>query len=177
MVSGDDGDAAHGADFFEEPSEGDIDGFDGDDGRVEVACMPDHVAVGIVDADEVIVVLVEFVDDSIGDFSGFHPGTLREFDAIALDLDVFLEFFVEVAGAVAVPEVGDMAEFLSFGGSERAQARGAEVFAHGAVDCGRCDEIVRGDVCIAVVFHHAGIADIRSADAVELGEVVGIESA
>ena len=123
------------------------------------------------------MIFVGFIDDGIGDFCGFHPGALRELDAVAFDFDVFFEFFIEIAGAVSVPEVGDVAEFLGFSGCERAQACGAEVFAHGAVDCRGRDQEMRRNMGVAVIFHHAGIADIGSADAVELGEIVGIECA
>ena len=76
VVGGDDGDTAEGADFFEESAERQVDGFDGDDGSVEVSGMSDHVAVGVVDADEVVAVSVERVDDGVGDFGAFHPGAL-----------------------------------------------------------------------------------------------------
>ena len=76
VVGGDDGDAADGADFFEESAECEVDGFDGDDGGFEVAGVSDHVAVGVVDADEIVVVCVECFDDGVGDFGAFHPGAL-----------------------------------------------------------------------------------------------------
>ena len=68
-----------------------------------------------------------------------------------------------------------MSVLLRFADGELADAAVAEVFADGVVDFRRVDEVVVRDVEVAVVFHHAGVEDLRVRNAFELVELGIIE--
>jgi hypothetical protein len=58
----------------DEAAEAEVDGFDGDLHRGEDAGVADHVAVGEVDADELVLAGAHGVDDLVRDFGGFIQG-------------------------------------------------------------------------------------------------------
>lgn len=68
-----------------------------------------------------------------------------------------------------------MAELLGFADGELRNAGGAEIFVHRPVDLGRIDEIELRRVEVAVILHHAGVHDVGTDAAVELGELFGLE--
>ena len=106
----------------------------------------------------------------IRDFGAFHPRALLERDDVRRDFHVVFQFVVDFAGTVAVVEVCDMAVLLRFGDGQRADAHRAEIFALDAVDGRRAGEEAFRNMEVAVVFHHAGVDDIRDALAVKLVE-------
>ena len=137
--------------------------------------MADHVAVGVVAAQDPVLAGVDGGNHGIGDFGGLHPRALLEGHHVAGD---FLPgFAVELVGAVAVPEVGDVAELLGFGAGELGEASLAEPFAGGVLDGRRGDEEALGQLQVAVVLEHAGVGDLGSTHAVELVEAVLDEGA
>lgn len=77
-------------------------------------------------------------------------------------LDVRLEVLVKVAGAVPIPEEGNVAKLLRLGASKGADAGGAEVAARDLGDLGRGHEVVGWQVEVAVVLHHADKLDSRA---------------
>ena len=65
-----------------------------------------------------------------------------------------------------------MAEFLSFADGELGDLVVREVFRNGAVDLRRTDEINGRHMRVAVVFHHAGIDDLRESLSIEAFEIL-----
>ena len=126
-----------------------------------------HVAVREVEADKVVFSRSDCFNHRIGNFCALHPGSLFEGENVAFDFNVVFEFFIEFAEFVSIEEVGYMAVLLGFADCEGAHTGSHEVFAHGAVDGGRNDEILRRDVEVAVVFHHAGVFNLRYRSAVK----------
>ena len=78
-------------------------------------------------------------DGSVGDLGRFHPRTLFEGNEIACGFNVFFECVIEFSGAVAVPEVRDVAKFLSLTAGPLRDGVPGEVFAKRAIDGGRRD--------------------------------------
>ena len=65
-----------------------------------------------------------------------------------------------------------MAEFLSFADGELRDLVVGEVFRDSAVDLRRTDEINGWHVRVAVVFHHAGIDDLRESLSIKAFEIL-----
>ena len=145
------------------------------DHRLEDTGVPDHVAVGEVELDEIPVAALHLGDDPVGDLGALHPRPLFEGDDVAGHLDVLFKLVVELAGAVAVEEVGDMAELLRLADGELPDVRRTEVLGQRPVDRRRGDQVLLGYMQVAVVLHHAGVLDVGVALSVELLEVLGLE--
>ncbi len=177
MVGGDDDRALGPLDGVHEPAELQIDRLDGEHRGLEVAGVADHVAVREVDAQVLDPSALDGREGGVGDLRRLHPGALLEGDVVAGDLDVVLERLVELARAVAVPEVGHVAVLLGLAAGELGHAVVGEVLAEGALDVRRVDQEVLGELQVAVVLHHARVEDVRSLPAVEGVEVVLVEGA
>ena len=155
VVGGDDEHAAKFVDAAGEAGEGEVEGFEGDDGGVEIGEVTDHVAVGVVDADKIrgVVGVFEPFEDGVGDFGGFHPGALNEGAGVGGD---FLEGFAwvaDVGGAVEI--VGDVAEFGGFTDGELGKVGGGKGFGEGVADFDGFDEALGGEVSVGVIFGEA----------------------
>ena len=168
VISRDDDRAVHRLDDRNDPGEREIDRLDGDHGRVEASGVPDHIAVGVVDAGVPQPVSPQGGDGHIGDFGRLHPRALLEWDDVTRNLDILLVDLVEHAGAVAVPEVGHVAVLLGFAARELADLIAGEILAHRSVDRRRLHEKVSWQLEIAVVFHHAHELHRRNGSAIEL---------
>lgn len=70
VVGGDEELTTEGEDFFADFGDALVDGFAGFDGGIDDAGVTDHVGVGEVEDDEVVV--AELVEDGFGDFGGGH---------------------------------------------------------------------------------------------------------
>ena len=116
VVGSDQRDAAHGVDYRQDARESQINRFDRDRRRPEVAGVTDHVAVGKVATQGFVLAALQRGDHGVGNFGRLHPRTLLEGNDVARYF--LIGFAVELAGAVAVPEVGDVTEFLRFGAGE-----------------------------------------------------------
>ena len=135
------------------------------------AGVADHVAVRVVDAREPVLAGAQLGDQPIGDLGGLHPRPLLERHAVRRDLDVRLGAVVEHAAAVAVPEVRDVAVLLGLADRELRDVRRGEDLAHRPLDLRRRHQVVRRDVEVAVVLHHAGVEHVGPAHAIELVEL------
>ena len=133
--------------------------------------MTHHIAVGEVDSQARILAALQRVDQRIGDQRALHPGALLEGNDVGGDLHVGFQLVGELAGLVAVPEVGYVTVFLGFGDSVLCYARVRQILTHSIGDLRGIHQITGGNVQIAVVFQHAGIGYLGSAYAVELVEV------
>ena len=119
---------------------------------------------------EAVAALGHGAVDGVGRLGRTHPWPLLERHLVRGNLDVLLQGVVELAGAVAVPEVGDVAELLGFRAGELGHAGRRQVFAQGAADLGRRHQVVLGYAQVAVVEHHAGERHVRHPVPVEAVE-------
>ena len=130
--------------------------------------MADHVAVGEVAAQGFVLATLQGGDHRVGNFGSLHPRALFERHDVTGDFQP--GFAVKLVGAVAVPEVGDVTEFLRFRAGELGDAALGEPFT-GGVENGRgIDQETLGQFQVAVVLQHPGVGDFRQAHAVELVE-------
>ena len=134
--------------------------------------MAYHIAVREVAAQVLKLAAAEHLDELIGDLRALHPRALIERNNVARDLDIGLKLLGELAGAIAVPKVCDVAELLRFGDSELRDSGICEVLAESICDLGRINKVVRRDMEVAIVLEHSGIVNLRRADAVELIEIL-----
>ena len=67
-----------------------------------------------------------------------------------------------------------MTKLLSFADRQLSDTGGCQIFAQRAVDFRRIDQILVGDVQVAVVFHHAGIICLGHGDPVKLLEFIAL---
>ena len=105
-----------------ETSQSEIDGFKRDNRGLELGKMADHVAAWKVETDE--LELVKALENSIGDFGGFHPRTGIEGMRVGGDFEVFFAWGKFVT--IAIEVVGDVTEFDGFGNGELRDAVSAE---------------------------------------------------
>ena len=84
--------------------------------------MTNHVAAWKVETDE--LELVKALENSIGDFGGFHPGASIEGVRVGRDFEVFFAWGKFVT--IAIEVVGDVAEFDGFGNGELSDVVSAE---------------------------------------------------
>jgi hypothetical protein len=92
-------------------------------------------------------------------------------------LHVVLVLLVEVAAAVAVPEVGHVTELLRLAARELRHAVARQVLAERAVDGRRVHQEPLRQLQVAVVLHHAGVAVLGQRPAREGAEVGSVEGA
>jgi len=166
------GDASQLPDDGQQPPDALIDSLHRDNGRFRHARVAYHVAVGIICSAETIIAALEQIDHRIRYFFGLHLRRAVKFNPVGRNFHVFLEGFIDAAGAVAVPEIRYMAVFLRFRYGEGFDLFRAEVFADDAVDGRRLHQKMRRDVGVAVVFHHPRVKDIRQGAPVEFGKVL-----
>ena len=74
VVGGNDALAAVPDDLVHHAAGAFVHGLDGLDRRLHHACMAHHVAVGEVEDDDVVLLLVDALDDRVGHFIGAHLG-------------------------------------------------------------------------------------------------------
>ena len=75
--------------------------------------MPDHIRIGVIDTHDIILTAAKSLLSSGSDFTRFHERRLVEGHIVTGYLNIGLEIFVEISRAVAIPEEGHMAKFLS----------------------------------------------------------------
>ena len=133
--------------------------------------MTHHVAVGEVDAVVGVLACLQSLNQLVGDLGALHPGSLLEGNHVGGNLHVGLQLVRELAGLVAVPEIGDVTVLLSLGDGVLLHTRIGEELTHGVGDLGRIDQVAVGNVQVAVVLQHTGVQHVGHADAVELVEL------
>lgn len=105
-----------------ETSQSEINSLKCDNRGFELGKMADHVAAWEIEADE--LELVKALENSIGDFGGFHPRTGIEGVGVGGDFEVFFAWGKFVT--IAIEVVGDVAELDGFGNGELSDAVSAE---------------------------------------------------
>jgi hypothetical protein len=154
----------------ENPADALVDDFDGLDGRREDAGVADHVAVGEVDDDEVVVAGVDSADDFIADAGGAHLGPLVVSGHILRGGDDLAILTREWLFAVVVEKKCDVGKFFGFGAAELLEAKIADVLAE---DVGHLRRLGIGDVNgeTLLVGGHGAIEEVELWAAVESLEV------
>ena len=137
--------------------------------------MADHIAVGEVAAEEVKLVARHVLHHLIGDFLGLHGRRLIEGDHVGGNFLIDLQVFVHLAGAVAVPEVGHVAELLRLREGIFPDAMGAEHLREGVCDDRRLHQIVLGDIEVTIVLEHTGKVDAGIVAPVKVGKVLAVK--
>ena len=115
------------------------------------------------------------LDQKIGDLHGLHRGRLLKRDDIGRNLGIVLKALINLAGAVAVPEVGYVAVFLRLGDGVFMNARLAQNLGERVLDNGRLDEIVLGDFEVAVILQHTREVNAGITRAVKVRELLAVE--
>ena len=133
--------------------------------------MSYHVAVGIVQANVLVLSALDRFDNFVCDFGALHPGALLKGNYVRRNFDISFEALVKFAGAVSVEEVCHVSVLLSFAYRHKVNAALCEVLSHRAVDAGRVDQVLRGLVVVAVVFHHSSVLNSGNALSVKVREV------
>ena len=113
--------------------------------------MSDHIAVGIIATNEAVLFAFDRIDDLIGNFRRFHPGTLVERHDIGRYFFPRFKRFAEFFAAVAVPEIRDVTVLLRFGHGVFVDALVHEIFGQSILNFGRLDKETFGKMHIAVV--------------------------
>ena len=72
MVGRNQGFAADFFQRFDNPAHAGVQAFHGFDGGIEHAAVAHHVAVGVVDHDHVVTLVLNGIDDFVGDFGRAH---------------------------------------------------------------------------------------------------------
>ena len=111
----------------------------------------------------------------LGDLLGLHSGSLLEGDDIGGDLLVGFQLLADLAGPVAVPEIGDMAVLLRLGHGVLPDACLAENLGQSVLDDGGLQQVILREVQIGIVLQHTGKLDTGVIAAVELIEIVSVE--
>ena len=102
-----------------------------------------------------------------------HQRLLIEEAVVGGDFEVGLKLLVKVAGAVAVPEEGDVAKLLSFRAGKGSQAVLREILTRGARDGRRWDEVVARQLEIAIILHQPDELEVLwNAHAIKVREVL-----
>ena len=128
VVGGDQGFAANLVEGRDNASDAGVQAFHRGHGGAEHPGVADHVAVGVVDDDHVITLLLNGFDDAVGDDRCVHlrlqvvGGDVRRRDQDAL-------FALERLFAAAGEEEGDVGVFLGFGDAQLGLALLGQVFA------------------------------------------------
>src|SRR5215475_8383189 len=123
--------------------------------------MPDHIAIGKIDPADIKTARPHARDGRFGDLAGFHPRPLLKADAlIGGDVEVLFPRRVNIAGAVAIPEVGDMAELLGFTAGKLPQLALDEILTQRVINFWWGDEVPLRDLEITIVLHHPRIKNL-----------------
>ena len=132
--------------------------------------MTDHIAVGEVYSEILILAGFDALDELICNLSALHPRTLLKGNYIRGNLDVCLKLLGELAGLVSVPEVCYVTVLLCLRDSKLIYTCICEIFAHSVSDLGRRYKVLRGDVKISVVLKHTRIDNLGNSYTVEFVE-------
>ncbi len=92
-----------------------VDCLHSDSSRVDIGGMADHVAPGEICSEHVEASALDCSDRGVRGFGRLHPRPLIERHDVGGDLEIRLQFVVELARSVAVPEVRDVTELLGLG--------------------------------------------------------------
>ena len=169
-------DQRHAAQFvndFEDARELDIQRFHGAPGRQQGAGVSHHVTVGEIDAIILVRAALQLGNQAVSYFGTLHPRALLKGHHVGRDFHIGLQFLGELAGLVAVPEVGHVSELLRFGDSELTHAGSDQILAHGVGDLRRIYQVAVRDMQVAVILQHSGVQHVRYAHAVELVKLSG----
>ena len=171
VVGGDAGHAAHFSDRVGYLLNAPVDCLDRLDCRVEHTGVTDHVAVGEVEDDHVILAALDRFDALFGDLVGAHMGLhVVGGDRRGLDEDAILALILLFNAAVE--EEGDVRILLGLGNTQLGQAVVGEILAEGV------DELLRleGDLNVGhgrVILRHADVGDGETAvPALKSAEIV-----
>ena len=171
VIGGDAGHAAHLSNGVGYLLHTPVDCLDRLDCRVEHTGVTDHVAVGEVEDDDVILAALDRLDAFFGDLIGAHMGLhIVGGDSRGLDKDTILALILLFNAAVE--EEGDMRVLLGLSDTQLGQAVFREILAEGV------DELLRleGDVDVGhgrVILRHADVGDGEATvPALKAGEIV-----
>ncbi len=167
VIGGDDGQPLHVVHHFQQATDTGIHRFHSGNRGVNDAGVADHIAVGKINTAPAVFAGSQQFFRFFSNFERLHLGRFVKLDFIRRNFHKVFQFVVDIAGAIAVPEIGDVAVFLRFRERKRGHAAVAQVFGHRAIDLRRRDEKIVRNVQVAVVFHHAGIEHIRICFAIE----------
>jgi len=127
VISSDDGDTLLSKDDRNNTRKLVIDNLKGLLAAVDVASVADHIRVGIVDTDPLVLLGLESSDELVSDLLSLHLGVrLSELVGERRNFFVELELVVDVTTAVAVPEEGNMTELVGLSKSIARDARGSD---------------------------------------------------
>ena len=137
--------------------------------------MTDHIAVGVIATYEGILAALHRFDDCVGDFCGFHPGTLVEGHLVAGDFHPRFKRFAEFFAAVAVPEIRHVTVLLSLGHGIFVDSAVGKELGQRIFDFRRFDEETLGKFQVSVVLQHSGVKHLGHFSSVKSGEIVVVE--
>ncbi len=141
--------------------------FHGLDGGLFISRVCDHVGIGVVYENEVIVSFFDGFDDGLGDFRGAHFGHFIEVgDDLGWNQDMIL--IGEWLFLSAIEEVGDVGVLFGFGDAKLFFSVFGKYFAEGVLDVfGRKSDIERE---IPFVFGHGDEIDVEKFWSIEFVE-------
>ncbi len=119
MVGRHNHDALRFANRLDQSANAQVNGFHRDLDSQQISGMPHHIAVGIIDADEVMFLMFNRIQNHIRDFSAFHPGSLLKRQQVGRYLDIVFKFLREFSASVPIRKIGDVTELLRFADGER----------------------------------------------------------
>ena len=153
MVGGDEDVGVEGHQAGEELTDAFVDDLDGAGGGLKVAGVADHVAVGVVDDDEAVGIVLQALEQLVGDVVGLHLRVRGEGGRVEAAGHLHLILAGIGLGALAVEKAGDVAELLRLGQAELADAGLGDDLAqehvHGAVAAHRAKKVILELVPIA----------------------------
>ncbi len=88
-------------------------------------------------------------------------GGLVKLNPVRRNLNIQLKGFINISGAIAIPEVSHMAKLLCFGDCKALYFFSAEIFTNGPINGRGLDKELRWHMGIPVVLHNTRIADVR----------------
>jgi len=175
VISGDDANTLLSKDDGDDTSELVVDDLEGLLAAVDVASVADHIRVGVVDTDPLVLLGLEGSDELVGDLLGLHLGVrLSELVGERGDFLVELELVVDVTAAVAVPEEGNVTELVGLGKSVASDARGSDELGGHTLDVRRRHEEGARNVPLGIVLHETGVVDLGALNAIEGLELVAL---
>ena len=144
--------------------------------RLHDASVAHHVAVGVIAAQELKFLGSHVGNHFLGDLLRLHSGSLLEGDDIGGHFLVDFQILVHLAGAVTIPEVGDVTVLLGLGQGVLVDAGLAQHLGQGVGNDGGLHQIVLRDIQVAVVLQHTGKLHAGVVAPVELVKVLAVES-
>mmetsp|Transcript_35619 Transcript_35619/g.79185 ORF Transcript_35619/g.79185 Transcript_35619/m.79185 type:complete len:298 (+) Transcript_35619:1020-1913(+) len=130
------------------------------DGGLKVTCVAHHIWVCVVDAHHLVLAALEGLLACCSDLKCLHVGLLVENNLVRGDLQVGLQLAIKVAGPVAVPKKGNVAKLLGLGAGKGGDAVLGQVLPTDVQDLRGGNQVVGGQLEVAVVLHHAHKAQV-----------------